>query len=88
VSAIYRDLRPETDKKHVYPADLVPQAYEEIWSRFLSALAPLAKAGKLGVLLFQFPPWFTIAGTTSSICWRSSGVLAATAQWARFTRPG
>jgi uncharacterized protein YecE (DUF72 family) len=60
VSAIYRDLRPETDKKNVYPADLVAQAYEEIWSRFLSALDPLAKAGKLGVLLFQFPPWFTI----------------------------
>ena len=34
--------------------------YEDIWSRFLSALDPLVEAGKLGLLLFQFPPWFTI----------------------------
>jgi uncharacterized protein YecE (DUF72 family) len=60
VSAIYKDLRPETEKKNVYPADLPPQAYEEIWTRFLSALDPLIEAGKLGALLFQFPPWFGI----------------------------
>jgi uncharacterized protein YecE (DUF72 family) len=60
VSAIYKDLRPETDKKNVYPGDLPPQAYEEIWTRFLSALDPLVEAGKLGALLFQFPPWFGI----------------------------
>ncbi len=60
VSAIYKDLRPETDKKNVYPADLPPQAYEEIWSRFLGALDPLVEAGKLGALLFQFPPWWGI----------------------------
>ena len=60
VSAIYKDLRPETDKKNVYPGDVPPQAYEEIWSRFLSALDPLAQAGKLGAVLFQFPPWFGI----------------------------
>jgi uncharacterized protein YecE (DUF72 family) len=60
VSAIYKDLRPDTDKKNVYPQDLPPQAYEEIWTRFLSALDPLVEAGKLGALLFQFPPWFGI----------------------------
>jgi len=60
VSAIYKDLRPETEKKNVYPGDLPPQAYEEIWSRFLSALDPLVEAGKLGALLFQFPPWWGI----------------------------
>jgi uncharacterized protein YecE (DUF72 family) len=60
VSAIYKDLRPETEKKNVYPGDLAPQAYEEIWTRFLAALDPLVEAGKLGVLLFQFPPWFGI----------------------------
>jgi uncharacterized protein YecE (DUF72 family) len=60
LSAIYKDLRPETDKKNVYPGDLPPQAYEEIWTRFLSALDPLVEAGKLGALLFQFPPWFGI----------------------------
>src|SRR5581483_11007665 len=60
VSALYKDLRPETDRANVYPKDLDPQVYEEVWTRFLSALDPLIEAKKLGVLLFQFPPWFTI----------------------------
>ncbi|MGC4771710.1 DUF72 domain-containing protein [Micromonospora sp. DT44] len=60
VNALYKDLRPETDKKNIYPDDLPAQAYEEVWTRFLSALDPLVEAGKLGALLFQFPPWFTI----------------------------
>lgn len=59
-SALYQDLRPETDKKNIYPGDLPAQAYEDVWTRFLSALDPLVDAGKLGVILFQFPPWFTI----------------------------
>ncbi|CCH18397.1 DUF72 domain-containing protein [Micromonospora lupini] len=60
VSALYKDLRPETEKKNVYPDDLPAQAYEDVWTRFLSALDPLVEADKLGALLFQFPPWFTI----------------------------
>ncbi|NUO55860.1 MAG: DUF72 domain-containing protein [Hamadaea sp.] len=60
VSSIFKDLRPETDKSSVYPRDLDPKTTGEIWDRFLSALQPLSDAGKLGVLLFQFPPWFTI----------------------------
>lgn len=60
LSAIYKDLRPETDKKNIYPDDLPAQAYEDVWTRFLSALDPLVEAGKLGAVLFQFPPWFTI----------------------------
>jgi uncharacterized protein YecE (DUF72 family) len=60
VSSLYKDLRPDTTKKNVYPKDLPPQAYEDVWTRFLSALDPLADAGKLGALLFQFPPWFGI----------------------------
>jgi uncharacterized protein YecE (DUF72 family) len=60
VSAIYKDLRPETEKKNLYPGDVPPQTYEEIWTRFLSALDPLVEAKKLGALLFQFPPWFGI----------------------------
>jgi uncharacterized protein YecE (DUF72 family) len=60
LSSIYKDLRPETDKANIYPGDLAPEAYEEVWSRFLSALEPLASTRKLGVILFQFPPWYTI----------------------------
>jgi uncharacterized protein YecE (DUF72 family) len=60
VAALYKDLRPETEKVNIYPGDLDGKAYEQVWERFLSALKPLADAGKLGALLFQFPPWFTI----------------------------
>ena len=60
LTAIYKDLRPETEKRNVYPTDLEPAAYEGVWERFLSALDPLVQAGKLGSVLFQFPPWFTI----------------------------
>lgn len=58
--ALYKDL-PKPDKKKVYPKDLEPKVIDEVWDRFLSALEPLHDAGKLGVLLFQFPPWFTIS---------------------------
>jgi uncharacterized protein YecE (DUF72 family) len=60
VSAIYKDLRPETDKRNVYPSDLPADTIDAVWDRFLSALGPLKEAGKLGAVLFQFPPWFTI----------------------------
>ena len=59
-TSLYKDLRPDTDKKNVYPKDLAPQVYEDVWTRFLSALDPLTEAGRLGALLFQFPPWFGI----------------------------
>jgi uncharacterized protein YecE (DUF72 family) len=59
-SALYKDLRPETDKKNVYAKDLEPKVLDEVWERFLSALSPLHEAGKLGAVLFQFPQWFTL----------------------------
>ncbi|MFF1447486.1 DUF72 domain-containing protein [Streptomyces sp. NPDC058274] len=31
---------------------------DEVWGRFSSALEPLRRAGRLGAVLFQFPPWF------------------------------
>jgi uncharacterized protein YecE (DUF72 family) len=67
VSKLYKDLRPDTDKRNVYPKDLEPQVYEEVWTRFLSALDPLVEAGKLGALLFQFPPWFTIRRSNKQV---------------------
>jgi uncharacterized protein YecE (DUF72 family) len=61
VSALYKDLRPETEKSSVYPKDLDEAVVDQIWERFLAALDPLAAAGRLGALLFQFPPWFAIS---------------------------
>ncbi|MCU1675581.1 MAG: hypothetical protein JWM93_339, partial [Frankiales bacterium] len=52
VASLYKDLRPETEKMNVYATDLDPKAVDEVWQRFLDALAPLHHAGKLGHLLF------------------------------------
>jgi uncharacterized protein YecE (DUF72 family) len=64
VSSLYKDLRPErseSDKANLYLKDLDAAVVDQVWERFLSALEPLAATGKLGSLLFQFPPWFTIS---------------------------
>jgi uncharacterized protein YecE (DUF72 family) len=45
-------------KKNVYYKDLPAEIGEELWRRFLEVLLPMDSAGKLGVVLFQFPPWF------------------------------
>ncbi|CAI8861070.1 DUF72 domain-containing protein [Methylocaldum szegediense] len=46
------------EKQHIYYHDLPEELRDELWQRFRSALRPLKDAGKLGVVLFQFPPWF------------------------------
>lgn len=45
-------------KKNAYRKDLDGDAVERLWDVHRRALAPLADAGKLGAVLFQFPPWF------------------------------
>ncbi len=45
----------DREKKYVYIEDL--ELLKVIGERFEESLAPLAKAGKLGVVVFQFPPW-------------------------------
>ncbi len=46
------------EKRHLYYRDLPQELIDELWHRFAQALLPLAVTGKLGVVLFQFPPWF------------------------------
>jgi uncharacterized protein YecE (DUF72 family) len=60
-NALYKDLSRPEGKDRLYPKDLEPKVIDEVWDRFLEALRPLDEAGKLGAVLFQFPPWFTIA---------------------------
>ena len=60
VESLYKDLPRPEGKQRVYLNDLDQKTVDEVWDRFLSALEPLHKAGKLGVLLFQFPHWFPI----------------------------
>jgi uncharacterized protein YecE (DUF72 family) len=60
-SALPKDIREALgpiEKKNLYYRDLPEELLEELWERFRSAIQPLRDAGKLGVVLFQFPPWF------------------------------
>jgi uncharacterized protein YecE (DUF72 family) len=59
-NALPKEFQQPTGKKSLYPDDVDRKVVDEVWDRFLSALRPLHDAGKLGALLFQFPPWFTI----------------------------
>jgi uncharacterized protein YecE (DUF72 family) len=46
------------EKKNIYQKDLPPEVVNELWGRFERALLPLDSTGKLGLVLFQFPPWY------------------------------
>jgi uncharacterized protein YecE (DUF72 family) len=48
------------DKRPVYLHHLDPADVDVTWERFTTVLRPLARSWKLGAVLFQFPPWFTI----------------------------
>jgi uncharacterized protein YecE (DUF72 family) len=45
-------------KANLYLRDVPEDLQSELWHRFEEALLPLDSAGKLGVILLQFPPWF------------------------------
>ena len=62
-ASLWRDLRddlsPEVaEKRSLYGQHLAADALEEAWGRFGAALGPLHEAGRLGGVLFQYPPWF------------------------------
>jgi uncharacterized protein YecE (DUF72 family) len=59
--ALYKDMTIPEGKKTVYPKDLDAKTIDEVWDRFLGALGPLQETGRLGALLFQYPPWFVIS---------------------------
>ena len=46
------------EKPRVYPKDLPGEVMSALWERFSGAIEPLARAGRLGCVLLQFPPWF------------------------------
>lgn len=51
-----------SEKANLYYRDVPADVRDELWRRFASALLPLDSAGKLGTVLFQFPPWFLPGG--------------------------
>jgi len=46
------------EKATIYQQNMPAELVGELWNRFEHALLPLDSAGRLGVVLFQFPPWF------------------------------
>jgi uncharacterized protein YecE (DUF72 family) len=86
--SLWKDIREELaielqQKKNVYAKDLGPDVMEEAMDRFLSALSPLQDAGKLGVVLFQFPEYVhPVKRSYAHIDWiahalRERGITAA-----------
>ena len=64
VKSLPVDLRESVasaGKDRVYLKDVPSSLADQAWQRFLAALEPLRKAGKLGAILLQFPPWFVIS---------------------------
>ena len=62
ISRLPKDLREALPaelktKPRVYGEQLPPELLDEVWTRFLDALAPLRASGKLGAVLLQFPRW-------------------------------
>ncbi len=62
-AALPRDVRDALPsglkaKANIYQRDIPAELLSELWNRFEHALLPLDRAAKLGVVLFQFPPWF------------------------------
>jgi uncharacterized protein YecE (DUF72 family) len=55
-----RSALPEAllKKGNLYYRDMPGELLQHLWARFEDALLPLDSAGKLGVVLLQFPPWF------------------------------
>jgi uncharacterized protein YecE (DUF72 family) len=45
-------------KTRVYLLDVPQPLIDELWDRYRAALTPLKESGKLGSVLFQFPPKF------------------------------
>jgi len=56
---LHKDIRDALGaSKMLYYRGVPAEIRGELWRRFVDALAPLKAAGKLGLVHFQFPPWF------------------------------
>jgi uncharacterized protein YecE (DUF72 family) len=61
--ALPEDVRKEIPaearaKNNLYYHDVPAEIRNELWKRFADAILPLGSTSKLGVVVFQFPPWF------------------------------
>jgi uncharacterized protein YecE (DUF72 family) len=63
LTSLPRDLRDEASSglgkgDHIYINHLEESTADKIWERFAQAVSPLREAKKLGLIMFQYPPWF------------------------------
>jgi uncharacterized protein YecE (DUF72 family) len=59
-TVLHRDIQAalgDRGGKNLYYKDTPTEIRDELWRRFREALAPLAHAGRLGLVHFQFAPW-------------------------------
>ncbi|MFI2645924.1 DUF72 domain-containing protein [Streptomyces sp. NPDC018610] len=55
-----------------------PALLDAVWERFAEGIAPLRRAGRLGSVLFQFPPWFRPGRRAEAFL---DGCAERTAKW-------
>jgi uncharacterized protein YecE (DUF72 family) len=56
---IRQEITPELQQKgKLYYRDMPVELTDELWRRFETSLLPLDTVGRLGIVLFQLPPWF------------------------------
>jgi uncharacterized protein YecE (DUF72 family) len=51
-------LKAPQDVDHFYIHSLPENLVDQLWQRFAQVILPLSSAQKLGLVVFQFPPWF------------------------------
>ena len=60
-AVLHADLRAALSTrapgKSLFYRDTPAEIRDELWRRFIEALAPLKASGRLGLVHFQFPPW-------------------------------
>jgi uncharacterized protein YecE (DUF72 family) len=59
-TVLHKDLRDAlgpSPKANLYYRELPVEIRDELWRRFIEALAPLRASNRLGLVHFQFPPW-------------------------------
>lgn len=61
---------------------------DEVWERFAGAVAPLREAGRLGAVLFQFPPWFAPGARAEETLRKCAGRTAGWPLSVEFRHPG
>ena len=62
--SLWPDLQDEVrdqsrDNRRLYANHLSNDGLEECWDRFAHALRPLKQSGRLGLVILQYPGWFT-----------------------------